>query len=322
MIVSRAFTVSVVIPLFNKESSIAATLASVLRQSRLPDEIIVIDDGSTDASAEVARATLSASSDIRWRLLSQTNSGVSAARNRGAGEAGADYVAFLDADDEWLPEYLAEIEKLATAFPSAGVLTTRNFRTDGIRMRVTEPSPLPDGYFGMLDRPLAIYRRGRGIIHSSSATIQKQCWDRSGGFPVGAVGGEDLYLWWKLALTETFAHSGIPLSVRHQEHSTLQNRKGLVPYHVEYFLGTAQGRELVRSHADLRKLLGSNLAKQIGTRRLMHDPETTRLMVGFSSSLPLAERAKCLAISKLPLRLLKRLIGNRAAEAGRQIRPE
>lgn len=95
--------VSVVLPAYNREASIAAAIQSVLRQSWRDFELIVVDDGSTDATLARAREM----SDPRLRVIaSPRNAGPSAARNRGLAEARGDWIAFQDSDDEWLPEKL------------------------------------------------------------------------------------------------------------------------------------------------------------------------------------------------------------------------
>ncbi|MGI6022871.1 MAG: glycosyltransferase family 2 protein, partial [Methanoculleus sp.] len=91
--------VSVVIPLYNKAPYIARALASVITQTCQGFEVIVIDDGSTDGGAEIVRRL----DDTRIRVIRQENRGVSAARNRGIESARTDFIAFLDADDEWMP---------------------------------------------------------------------------------------------------------------------------------------------------------------------------------------------------------------------------
>jgi glycosyltransferase involved in cell wall biosynthesis len=93
--------ISAIIPAYNSEGTIARALNSVLAQTRPADEIIVIDDGSTDKTAQAAGAF-----GGRVRLIQQANAGVSAARNAGIHAASGDWIAFLDADDEWLPEKL------------------------------------------------------------------------------------------------------------------------------------------------------------------------------------------------------------------------
>ena len=100
--------VSVIVPLFNKEPFVRRALDSIARQTFRDFEAIVVDDGSTDRGAELVRTF----ADERVRLISQANLGPGAARNRALLEAQGDLVAFLDADDEWLPGYLAEVVRL------------------------------------------------------------------------------------------------------------------------------------------------------------------------------------------------------------------
>jgi glycosyltransferase involved in cell wall biosynthesis len=94
-------TVSVIIPAYNAESFLAAAIESVLAQTRPPVELIVVDDGSTDGSARIA-----AGYGRNVRCLTQRNAGVASARNNGAAQAASEWLAFLDADDIWLPQKL------------------------------------------------------------------------------------------------------------------------------------------------------------------------------------------------------------------------
>lgn len=111
--------ISVVIPLYNKEKAVRATLESVRAQTYKDWECIVVDDGSTDKSREVAEQFEIL--DFRFKILSQENAGVSAARNAGVMAANGEYVAFLDGDDIWEPTYLEEALKLINDFPGAAI---------------------------------------------------------------------------------------------------------------------------------------------------------------------------------------------------------
>ena len=115
-------TLSVIIPLYNKEREIEGTLRSVLAQKHLPDEIIVVDDGSTDGSAQIVERLAAESALIR--LIRQQNAGECAARNCAIAAARGEIIALLDADDEWEPDFLGEILSLYRDFPDCGLYCT------------------------------------------------------------------------------------------------------------------------------------------------------------------------------------------------------
>ena len=124
--------VSVIIPVHNRADLIGATLQSVLAQTRLPEEVFVIDDGSTDATAEVvAKFTQkSGGGGISGgiRLVRQENAGPSAARNHGLSLARGEYIAFLDADDLWLPRKLERQIAVLEAQPEVAGVYCRMFK--------------------------------------------------------------------------------------------------------------------------------------------------------------------------------------------------
>jgi glycosyltransferase involved in cell wall biosynthesis len=113
--VSREPLVSVVIPAYNAEAFIGATLDSALQQTHRAIEVIVVDDGSSDGTAALVEAY--ARRDSRVRLVRQQNAGVAAARNRGIADARGDFVAPLDADDLWEP---TKIERQVARMLEAG----------------------------------------------------------------------------------------------------------------------------------------------------------------------------------------------------------
>jgi glycosyltransferase involved in cell wall biosynthesis len=109
--------VSVIIPAYNAATTLGAAIASITRQTTVPLEIIVIDDGSTDDTAAVC-----ASCGTEVRYISQPNSGVAVARNHGVRVASCALIAFLDADDEWAPDSLSTLSTALHAHPTwAGV---------------------------------------------------------------------------------------------------------------------------------------------------------------------------------------------------------
>ena len=121
--------VSVIIPAFNAQDSIAATLESVLCQTWSRFEAIVVDDGSTDRTAEIVEQI--ARKDNRVRIYHQKNGGVADARNRGIRESAGNWIAPLDADDIWTPEYLeSEIRKAQQASDRVAVIYSWSTRID------------------------------------------------------------------------------------------------------------------------------------------------------------------------------------------------
>lgn len=182
--------ISVIIPLYNKEREIGGTLRSVLAQSLPPAEIIVVDDGSTDGSKEVVGSIASP----LIRLITQPNAGVSAARNRAIAEAQGEYIALLDADDEWEPGFLAQIAALIAEFPDCGLYATAfNIRSD--RGLFPAPTPTQRGVVPDFFRDSA----HRYIAIPSASVIPRRVFDRVGGFPDGMKIAEDLYMWIKIA---------------------------------------------------------------------------------------------------------------------------
>ena len=104
---------SVIIPLYNKEVSIASTIQSVLNQTYDDFELIVVNDGSTDKSREV----IADIADSRIRIIDKENGGVSGARNRGIREANNEWITFLDGDDRWDANYLSLMNGLIEVYP-------------------------------------------------------------------------------------------------------------------------------------------------------------------------------------------------------------
>lgn len=230
--------ISVIIPLYNKETTIKRTIESVLNQTFQDFEIVVIDDGSTDHSVEVVGAI----SDPRIRLINQPNAGVSAARNAGIMASRYDYVAFLDADDEWDSDFLETINSLISKFPTASVFAT-NYRFSNqdnvitptiIRgLKTNEPSII-DNYF-------QIVSNSHPLVCSSAVAIRKEAIDSIGGFPKGIKAGEDLLTWARLASRYPVAYDPTPHSTFNIEDAVFTGKPKREPQTPDYV-----GAELIR----------------------------------------------------------------------------
>jgi hypothetical protein len=189
--------ISVVIPLYNKAREIQRALKSVLRQTRSPSEVVVVDDGSTDGGAQVVKALR----DPRIHVVVQANAGVSAARNRGVAVAASDWVAFLDADDEWLPDHLESIAALRDAHAQCDVLATAYVvrgRAGADRSLILRGGA-PLGGHGVLKNYFDLAARSDPPICSSSVVVSRRALTSIGGFPTGIAQGEDLLTWARLA---------------------------------------------------------------------------------------------------------------------------
>lgn len=184
---------SVIVPLYNKRSYIRRCVDSVLNQTFNDFELIVVDDGSTDGSHEV----LADIDDQRFRLIRQENKGEGAARNAGMDNAHSEWLAFLDGDDMWLPDHLAELHRIVTTYPDAGLVSTsclevsdsNNFSLDeregDIQIRKID-------YFREASRKI-------GVINSSSSAVRQNVYRDIGGFG-GYKAGADLEFWARVAL--------------------------------------------------------------------------------------------------------------------------
>lgn len=195
---------SVVIPLYNKEPHIKRAINSVLTQKIQDFEIIIVDDGSTDKGAEVVKGF----TDPRIRLIQQKNSGVSAARNRGIKEAKADLIAFLDADDEWTPNFMETVLRLRKKYPKAGAYTTSYtyyYKCKYIKPRCKAIPASP--WEGEIDDYFKSIVKGHPPFCASCICVPKLVILKVGGFPEGTWLGEDSDTWARIALKYNIAFS-------------------------------------------------------------------------------------------------------------------
>jgi glycosyltransferase involved in cell wall biosynthesis len=193
-------SVAIVITTYNHASFLEAAVGSSLRQSGAADEIIVVDDGSTDHPEHVT----SRFDDVR--LIRQPNAGLSAARNTGWRAATSEFVVFLDADDRLLPNALAVNLQRLCAAPEAGLSYGGYVYVDVVagRREVPEFLPATDGFPALLRRNLigmhgaAMYRRAH------LAAI--------GGFEPGLLACEDYDVYLRMALHSSIVYGPEPLA--------------------------------------------------------------------------------------------------------------
>ena len=229
--------VSVILPLYNKALYVRRALDSISVQTFKDFEVIVVDDGSTDESVRV----VAEHDDKRIRLISQQNAGPGAARNRGAMEARGEFLAFLDADDEWLPEYLEESLNLLEHYGTeVAAITSGYFEyPSGIsREKMWRARGLEEGTYRL--SPEIAPTLVTNLLAYMSPWSTVMCTDvfrKLGGFydREKCLYAEDAFLFLKVLLNETVAINLKPLVKFHVEASGLsKNLKGARP--VEPFL--------------------------------------------------------------------------------------
>lgn len=295
--------VSVVIPLYNKAPHIARALTSVLKQTFQDFEVIVVDDGSTDDGAEIVRRF----EDPRIRLIQQENRGVSAARNRGIEEARAELIAFLDADDEWLPDFLSTIIRMYNKFPDGGAYATSYFTTYGhalLSPKIYKIPPSP--WEGAIPNFFISASEGE-IITSSSVVIPRDVFNYLGLFKSGEHYGEDTEMWGRIALEYDIVFSWYRGAIIHYEAiNRAANKKGIIQKHpfvdtgMRYINNTSYPRKYsvtdIKEYMEIQQMKIACRAFKSGDmkfgREILKRCDTTKHQI---------ERVRLLIISFFPL---------------------
>ncbi|TRX16587.1 glycosyltransferase family 2 protein [Flavobacterium franklandianum] len=185
---------TVIIPLFNKENFIENTLKSVLNQSFIDFEVLIINDGSTDKSEEKVLGF----KDARIHYFYKKNSGVSAARNFGIEKAKSDYITFIDADDFWYPNFLQEMFENIDRFPELKVFSA------AIEVE-TSKKIIPSTYSIVKtgDCEIVNYFEASSketVICTSCAVFNKSVFEKTGNFDIQLKSGEDTDMWIRIGL--------------------------------------------------------------------------------------------------------------------------
>ncbi len=181
--------VAVIMPAFEAEDTIARALESIAAQTVLPREVVVVDDGSADKTVSIAQSMEPNLQGIRLIVVGQEHAGPGAARNRAIMESRASVLAFLDADDDWLPQHLEM--SLSQMNKSGCIMTAHNewLVRDG-------EETLNDSVSRLRERTspfLALYCKG--CISTSTVLVKREKVIASGGFDPFLANGQDVDLW-------------------------------------------------------------------------------------------------------------------------------
>jgi glycosyltransferase involved in cell wall biosynthesis len=190
--------ISVVIPVYNRADVIGRAVDSALNQTVKPEEVIVVDDGSTDNLTGILRKY-----GDRVQYISQDNKGPSAARNRGIKAAGGDYIAFLDSDDAWLPDKLEKQIRFIQSEKVSFVITD----SEGFERTPQQQTTFQKSIFGENLMRDSVFVRDcfemlveQNFIHLSTVLVEKRSLEKSGMFDETMRIAEDTDLWLRLSL--------------------------------------------------------------------------------------------------------------------------
>jgi glycosyltransferase involved in cell wall biosynthesis len=201
--------ISIIIPLYNKQNYIRATIESVLNQTFDKFELIIINDGSTDDSLKIVNSIL----DDRIKVISIENGGVSNARNTGIKNANYEWIAFLDGDDYWAPQYLFDAFNEINNNPTIQVIATNYYKV--YNERKIKGLNISTGFINSyFDKP---------CIHSSAIIINKKILDLAGFFHEKLKYGEDQHLWFRIANYTKIFFQSYPLVYYRMDDHKLSN---------------------------------------------------------------------------------------------------
>jgi glycosyltransferase involved in cell wall biosynthesis len=182
--------VSVIIPTYNVEKYVNEAVDSVFRQTFQDFEIIIVDDGSTDATEQKLNEY-----NGRIIYMKQANQGPSAARNRGIERASGAFIAFLDADDYWLPTKLNKQVEFARSHPEFGIVTTDIIWFDNERILNRSLKDIYPVKSGRVLKDLLFHN----WIGTSAAMVRRECFNQGIRFDPKHKYGEDWMLWMQIA---------------------------------------------------------------------------------------------------------------------------
>ena len=195
---SKTPTISAVIPVHDRERLVSRAIESALGQSRPPVEVVVVDDGSTDGTAAAVRRF-----EAGVRIVEQPNRGAAAARNRGVDETGADWIAFLDSDDYWLPDHLERMAGAIQATDGGAALyfaDTRRPQAEGLESHWEASGFAISGEYELAPDAGGWVTLARQPMMLQSSVFDRRAYLDAGGMRDELRSRHDTHLFFKLCL--------------------------------------------------------------------------------------------------------------------------
>lgn len=245
-VTDNSTTVSVIIPTYNRVACVGDAIDSVLAQTHAIHEIIVVDDGSTDGSADWIRLHYPG-----VRLLRQENHGVSHARNQAIALANGDWFALLDSDDQWYPDKIATQMAALKAEPGKRLChCDEHWFRNGQRINPMQKHKKHGGSIFALCLPLC-------VISPSAALIHRSVFEQFGGFDESLPACEDYDFWLRFCACEPIVFVNQPLLAKHGGHADQLSRRywGMDRFRLQALAGVLRSGTLTAEHADLAQTM-------------------------------------------------------------------
>lgn len=260
---------SVIIPVHNKEEYLKKTLNSVLDQKYPHFELILVNDGSEDNSGDICDeyATL----DSRIKVIHQKNGGVSNARNTGIKTAKSKWIAFIDADDTWSPEFLKEMNGLIKHFPNVDIYSSKFALIHNNKVISDETFSSKSEKYILFDLIDDFAEKVKFPINASSVIIRKSAIENAGYFDERIAMFEDYDLFVRIALKSKVAYLNTkPLSFYNLDVPPETKARGVMPMiekHWVYYLDKFD--EAAKKNSSLKLLLDRATLTQLIGRRVL-----------------------------------------------------
>lgn len=239
--------ISVIIPTFNRADFLSRSILSVVRQTFSPAELIIVDDGSTDGTAQIVQ-NIAGESPVPIQYRYQKNSGAAAARNTGIRSSKCEYVAFLDSDDWWLPGKLQKQYQSMVSHPHYQISHTREiwYRND---KRVNQKKKHDPPHGDIFEASLRMC-----MVGMSTVMAKKTCFDTYGFFDEQLLCCEDYDLWLRMSCQLPFLRVDTPLICKdggRDDQLSVIHRMGMDTFRIQALCNLLEGSSLSEKQRSL-----------------------------------------------------------------------
>jgi glycosyltransferase involved in cell wall biosynthesis len=233
-------SVSIIIPAYNAEKTLARAIDSVLAQTYSAVEILVVNDGSTDGTRQVCEAYRG-----KIRYIEQENKGVSAARNLGIREAKGEYIAFLDADDEYTDSFFSTFRDALIQYPDSKAFCGAYVKQCGNQQHRCVQDDFSGGAVFQLVDIIGQFAHDNYLVHPDTAILHRDVFNEVGYFLEGMHFGEDIELWTRIAGKFPWCFMNQVVAIYHEVASSATNTTPLCQHGIDFIYDEAHMRQII-----------------------------------------------------------------------------